>query len=421
MGVMVLPPKTFRASLREERVSGFAPHDGNRVDRNIGCIYGVKIVGLSSPNSHGIKRADGRPVDGTDYEELALKNALKLYEGTGSNVDHPPANQRTAERSARDGFGWVESVVMREDGLYGNYRFLDPKDPLAIKVMNAAELKPDSFALSHDAEGVGEVVGGRFVVKKITEVRSVDLVRYGGTNISLFESSEAAMKIKFADAGKKYAKLAPFVRLFEAGGDIGKRLLEAEGEDTGDYRDHLHQARKMCEDAGDEEMAGKIHRLMSPKKEEKEDESEQETAVEEDDAMEDEEHARPAGEKGGEDTPKAKTADEVKESRRRKRSKDPHVRQLQERLDLAELKEWVRKRCDEKEIPCTDKLLSTLVILREHKAIDSHLEFLAANGVKKAKLDTRQPPRVQSPYTPLRESQEDPPKNLDDFVARLRR
>ena len=368
-----------------------------------------------------MKDQSGRLVEGTSYDTVALKNAVKLYE-TESNILRQSSTQEACwhgPRTLRDRFGWIENVRMTEAGPYGDYRFYNPQSDLAISLMNAAEMRDGKgFALSHNADGEGEVVGKRYRVRKILEVHSVDVVSDGGTNISLFESLESRpMKIKLAEAGKKYPGLKGLVKLLEAGGNVGQRLLEAEGEDTGDYRDHLHMAKKMCEDAGDSEMAGKIHGLMKPAKdEETPTEGEDKDKGLEEDAMEDEAKDRPAGEKGG--TEGKKNTDTVESRRRKPRSKDPHVIELQERLDAADLKEWIRGECDKKAIPLDGKLLTTLTRLREHNAISEHLDYLKGVGVK-----AKQSPRAVSPFSTsqLRESRHDKPAStVDEFVTALR-
>ena len=57
-------------------------------------------------------------------------------------------------------------------------------------------------------------------------------------------------------------KYQPLLAIFEDAGD-----MDAKSGD--DYRDHLHNAKKLCEDAGDLETAGKIHKLMAPEKADK--------------------------------------------------------------------------------------------------------------------------------------------------------
>lgn len=252
-------PTPTRRTLRESAPAG------GRVDRAAGVIRGCKIVGRRSPNTHGVAG-----VEGTEYTLEALRGALHLYEGCKVNVNHPPRGRVGMERDARDRFAWLEGCEVREAGVFGDLHFLDPADPLAVKLMNAAEARPDAFALSHNAVGRGGVRDGRYVVTEIPEVHSVDIVSDGGTNRSLFEGR--AMKVKVMESLR--AKVLPALQkgrarrllaILEAmpAGDDAAVMEEAEG---GDHRDHMYRAMRACEEAGDDESALKIHKLLGPPK-----------------------------------------------------------------------------------------------------------------------------------------------------------
>lgn len=197
-----------------------------RVDRAAGVIYGVKVVGLSSPNTHGVRGAEG-----TTYTSEALSRALPLYEGIKVNVDHPPRGKPGMERSARDRFAWLEDAHLAEGGIFADLHFLDPTDPLAVKMMNAAEENPSCYALSHNAVGRGEVRGGRYVVVEIPEVHSVDIVADGGTNRSLFESKDASGH-EHDEAGKFTGKPVEGEHkgMLQAGTEVGFNSGEHKGK-----------------------------------------------------------------------------------------------------------------------------------------------------------------------------------------------
>jgi hypothetical protein len=154
-----------------------------RVDRAAGVVYGVKVLGTTSPNSHGV-----RGVDGTVYTADALRRAAPLYEGVAVNADHPPRSQPNAERSSWDRLGRLRNVRVERDGTFADLHLLK-SHPLAERVLEAATSMPDAYALSHNAVGKGEARGGKYVVTEIPEVHSVDLVADGGTNRSLFEGA----------------------------------------------------------------------------------------------------------------------------------------------------------------------------------------------------------------------------------------
>lgn len=217
--------------LRED----FAP--SGRVDKAAGIIHGVKILGRSSPNRHGI---DG--ISGTEYTLEALRAAAPLYEGVGCYRGHPPRHSPEAERDPADRIGWIQSVEAREDGLYGDLHLLT-SDPFCAKLLEAAEKNQLIFALSHNAQGQGDVREGKYVVTEIPRVRSVDVVCEGGTNRGLFESRESKpMKKSFralveAASADVQKHLRPLLEddVMGYGDTMVEDPLPAEGEEeTGD-------------------------------------------------------------------------------------------------------------------------------------------------------------------------------------------
>lgn len=144
------------------------------VDRESGVIRGVRILGKVSKN-------------GREYSEQALSEAATAYQGLAVNTNHPSRDKATSERSVEDGFGWLESVAVRDGGVYGDLHVLK-SHPMADRLFEAAERKPDRFGLSHNAQGELSTRGGKRIVESIKSVRSVDLVQNPATNRSLFES-----------------------------------------------------------------------------------------------------------------------------------------------------------------------------------------------------------------------------------------
>lgn len=152
------------------------------VDRENGVIRGVKVLGATSLNSHGVGK-----VSGTDYPLETRKAACSLYEGCKVNVDHPSRATPGADRSALDRVGWLVGVTARPDGTFADLHLLK-SDPFAAKLFEAAERNPSLFGLSHNALGEGEVRGDRYVVTSIPEVFSVDIVADAGSVRGLHES-----------------------------------------------------------------------------------------------------------------------------------------------------------------------------------------------------------------------------------------
>lgn len=156
-----------------------------RINRDAGVIHDVKILGQTSRN-------------GRQYSPKALREAAAFYEGIGVNTNHPSRQTPNVSRGVEEGVGWLESIQVKPDGVYGDLHVIK-SHPLANTLFEIAERKPDRFGLSHNASGdVGEI-GGSQLVESIKSVRSVDLVQNPATVKSLFESEDpvATKTVKF--------------------------------------------------------------------------------------------------------------------------------------------------------------------------------------------------------------------------------
>lgn len=154
-----------------------------KVDRDAGIIYGVKVLGLESDN-------------GRTYLPEAAEAAVPLYEGVHVNIDHPTdANgnpKPTRTRSSYDRFGKLQNARFVEgQGIFADLAYLKAH-PMADRICEAAERMPDTFGLSHNADGDEVMQGGQRVVRKLFEVRHVDVVADPATTKSLCESRNMA-------------------------------------------------------------------------------------------------------------------------------------------------------------------------------------------------------------------------------------
>ncbi len=153
--------------------------DTHSVDRDAGVIRGVRVLGRHSRN-------------GREYSDQALSEAARLYQGIGVNLNHADRRESSLERPVEAGFGWLEAVEVRADGVYGDLHFFK-SHPQAAMIVEAAERNPRRFGLSHHAEGRVTRSHGKNVVESIERVRSVDMVQNPATNAGLFESEETQM------------------------------------------------------------------------------------------------------------------------------------------------------------------------------------------------------------------------------------
>ncbi len=170
----VTAPKT-------ESLSEFFAGVGGALDKENHVIRGVKLLGLESKN-------------GRSYLPVAVKAALRLYEGAKVNVNHPKGRP-DQPRDYQDRLGNTRNVEYREGlGLYGDLHY-NPAHPVAAQLEHDAAHSPDSVGLSHNVEARTSKRDGKTVVESIVRVQSVDLVADPATTGGLFEHEEPEMSI----------------------------------------------------------------------------------------------------------------------------------------------------------------------------------------------------------------------------------
>lgn len=141
------------------------------VENNV--LKNVKILGFDSQNRRR-------------YTQQAAQQAVSLYEGCKSNLDHPEGNPASSRR-IKERFGWLQNVRVDDQGVWGDLAF-NPKKAIAEEIRWWAENRPDAIGLSHNAIGQGETRNGIFVVEKIVSVRSVDVVADPASTRGLYEA-----------------------------------------------------------------------------------------------------------------------------------------------------------------------------------------------------------------------------------------
>jgi hypothetical protein len=169
----------------------------DRIDRDAGIIYGVKVLGLVSKN-------DRR------YLPKAVSDALPLYEGVAVNIDHQrddPNSRVIQDRPMRDRWGVLRNARIIDGEIYANLHYIK-SHPMTEMLVEAAEKFPETFGLSHDATGDERAINGERQVIEIWRVNSVDVVSRPATNAGLFESVEIPIHSAFGSRMKKSLKEA---------------------------------------------------------------------------------------------------------------------------------------------------------------------------------------------------------------------
>ena len=313
-----------------------------KVDRTLGIIYAVKVLGKHSKNSHGIKGAER-----TEYTTECLTVALPLFEGAPVNINHPPRKDLDEVRDDEDVFGCIRNARLMEDGVYGDLHYLTTH-AMAGPIAEAAEKMPHVFAMSPNAKGLPVVRDGVAYITEIAKVHSADIVTRGGTVVSLFESEQLMKTIS-------KAKLA----------EMGFALAEADTmeEDDTEAVDHLFAAfKKMREE--DPEKANKYLKMCQA------------------DVPEDDDEAPNEGEKD------AKSAAGSASDKEKKEGKAPTSTEESEECakDKKDMKESLQakkdkctKLCNLAGVKPEKALLESLVELPEDKAL-SLLEHYKTNS-----------------------------------------
>jgi hypothetical protein len=147
-----------------------------RVDRTVGVIRGVKLLGLNSRN-------------GRRYREDALTDAIDLYEGAKVNINHPKGHP-LSPRDYQDRLGVVRGVEFRAgEGLFGDLHF-NPKHSLSEQLVWDAEHAPQNVGMSHNVLARTKRDGEETVVEAITKVQSIDLVADPASTSGLYEHAD---------------------------------------------------------------------------------------------------------------------------------------------------------------------------------------------------------------------------------------
>ncbi len=161
-----------------------------KVDRDKRVIYGVRVIGRFSRNSHGLAEATG----GTEYTRACMEQALALYEGAEVLDGHEQPGVKRANggnddvvgvlRNARLEGAGADECVRADLHYFGTHR-------RTAQVLEDVECGLGVYGLSHDARAGRErfdPAARRLVIESLANVKSVDLVRKPATNRNLWEA-----------------------------------------------------------------------------------------------------------------------------------------------------------------------------------------------------------------------------------------
>ncbi len=180
-----------------------------RVDKERGIIHDVFLIGNRSSNNRF-------------YPPETLREAAPLYESAPVNCDHP--DDPDAPRSVRDRLGVIRNVRVTENGLRGDLHLIR-SHPMADSVLESA-INPalhKVWGFSHNADGECDVEGGKTIVRRVTELRSLDLVSDPATTQGLFESVQRTKKSAVESVAPARVRRGESIRRKHRKGNIAMR------------------------------------------------------------------------------------------------------------------------------------------------------------------------------------------------------
>lgn len=326
--------------LETKRIRECASLECGGVDEALPVIRRVKILGWESKNRRQYLRES---VQAQDYAEKVI------------NLNHPAGPN--AQRQVQDRFGWFENVSKDDSGVWGDLHY-NPKHPYADQFAWLAANKPVLVGLSHDAVGSGHTKDGTFIVEKVIEVKSVDLVADPATTKGLFESHmEPEIPVESGAEEKSYEQ------------QIGELIVAICKDEAPvkEKRKKILKALKLLDEPEEEEEEG-----GEVEESEKEDEGE---------AEEDEEE-------------KEKKTEESIQSLA---TKYPGVKSLMETVDRLQVESDLRKKNDLAHRLCEEARLPSVLVTKVF--LSQLIECKDENAMKQLIEDRKSISNIKSPVS----------------------
>jgi|GEM_PF-1446640 len=164
-----------RLDLHEVVPAGEFLHEAT-VEGNI--IQNVSLLGSVSRN-------------GRVYTREAMQDAVRLYNGVQVFADHPSYNDLTGTggRKFMDLAGKILNTRLSGDRVRGDVHLIAGHS-VGENLKTIAEQMPDLVGFSHRAKGESETAeDGTVVIKRLTEVKALEIVVDPATTDGLFEST----------------------------------------------------------------------------------------------------------------------------------------------------------------------------------------------------------------------------------------
>ena len=176
-----IPPSDLRGQedfITEAKVIRLSDSDGD------GSIWNVRMI------------VSGHTQSGRYFPDSVLQEAMPLFEGARSYVNHPAEDYNGGDRPINTLVGWYENVTLKEgDGLYADWHILTNSGvpwlkPLLLELSDEGKLDLIGLSLLGLGKSTFKKQDGKVVKysEGISYVRSVDLVDIPGAGGKVIEN-----------------------------------------------------------------------------------------------------------------------------------------------------------------------------------------------------------------------------------------
>lgn len=193
--------KNIKEALIMERAKMQLPKPPSDLEGQEEIITEAKVMRLASGNEDGSTWnvrmiVSGHTQSGRYFSDGVLKEAMHLFEGTRSYMNHPPEDYSGGDRPINTLVGWYENVTLKEgDGLYADWHILANSGvpwlrPLLLELSEEGKLDLIGLSLLGLGKNSFKKIDGKLVKysEGISYVRSVDLVDIPGAGGKVIES-----------------------------------------------------------------------------------------------------------------------------------------------------------------------------------------------------------------------------------------